>query len=277
MGYARDVNEDARTPVAIRITRPYTTEDEFLTRELETLTRTSIVLVGAQPRPQGVVLRFELALATGQPLVRGEGRVVAFKERVFEDAPGLTLRFTRLDSKSKALVDRAAAMRDARNRPSLPPPLPPTVSSRPPPPLPPPSDPVDLDSTHAEAPRSKALSDRPLRPAAIPSPFRPPSIPSKPAHVETIATAPLDIEPRADARRSADVQGLRGQTSLPSRTATSCSRASASAQRKHADRRDGALDPRRRSPLRRSAKPQLTGPSTAGGRRHRPTTLGANL
>jgi hypothetical protein len=191
MEYARDVNEDARTPVAIRITRPYTTEDEFLTRELETLTRTSIVLVGAQPRPQGVVLRFELALATGQPLVRGEGRVVAFKERVFEDAPGLTLRFTRLDSKSKALVDRAAAMRDARNRPSLPPPLPPTVASRPPPP---PNDPVDLDSTHAEAPRSKALSDRPIRPSATPPPLRVSSAPSPPAIPPTVTAVALEVE-----------------------------------------------------------------------------------
>jgi hypothetical protein len=195
MEYARGVNEDARTPVAIRITRPYTTDDEFLTRELETLTRTSIVLVGAQPRPQGVVLRFELALATGQPLVRGEGRVVAFKERVFEDAPGLTLRFTRLDSKSKALVDRAAAMRDARNRPSLPPPLPP--ASRPPPPaLPPlpPGEPVDLDSTHAEAPQSKIRSERPLHPSTAPLPLPPIPIAASKASIR-IATPPaIDLE-----------------------------------------------------------------------------------
>jgi hypothetical protein len=204
MEYARRVNEDARTPVAIRITRPYTTEDEFLTRELETLTRTSIVLVGAQPRPQGVVLRFEVALATGQPLVRGEGRVVAFKERVFEDAPGLTLRFTRLDSKSKALVDRAAAMRDARNRPSLPPPLPPVSKSVPPPlPVParsepdsePASDPIDLDSTHAEAPQSKTRSERPTRPSAPPHAARPRTVPPPlpPSHAAP-ATPPVDLE-----------------------------------------------------------------------------------
>ena len=117
MEYPWPVADDARSPVAIRITRPYSSEDEFLACELETLTRTSIVLLGAQPRPQGVILRFELALATGTPLVRGEGRVVGYKERAFEDTPGLALRFTRLDSRSKSLIDRAAAMRDARNRP----------------------------------------------------------------------------------------------------------------------------------------------------------------
>lgn len=112
--------DEAKTPVAIRITRPYGSEEEFLARELDTLTRTSIVLLGAQQRPQGVVLRFELALASGAPLVRGEGRVVAFKENAFEDLAGLTLRFTRLDARSKALIDRAAAMRDGRSRPPPP-------------------------------------------------------------------------------------------------------------------------------------------------------------
>jgi hypothetical protein len=219
MGYARNVNEDARTPVAIRITRPYTTEDEFLTRELETLTRTSIVLVGAQPRPQGVVLRFELALATGQPLVRGEGRVVAFKERVFEDAPGLTLRFTRLDSKSKALVDRAAAMRDARNRPSLPPPLPPAASNRPPPPLvPSPSDAVDLDSTHAEAPRSKSRSERPYRPSATP-PLRAPSIPPLSSTLRVATPAAIDLERTHAEAPTSKARTDNAPTTLPDRDA----------------------------------------------------------
>ena len=180
--------DDAKTPVAIRITRPYDDEDAFLARELDTVTKTSIVLLGAQPRPQGVVLRFELALATGAPLVRGEGRVVAYKERAFEDSPGLTLRFTRLDSRSKALVDKAAAMRDARSRPSQTP-LPPSPSmvSPPPPkgfPIPPPAESSstmlsdsDLELTHAEAPRAKSNRPPPLPASATgrPPPVRPAS------------------------------------------------------------------------------------------------------
>jgi hypothetical protein len=104
-------------PAAIRITRPYASEEDYLDRELETLTRASITLLGAQARPQGVVLRFELALSSGLVLMRGEGRVVAFKANAFEGLGGLTLRFTRLDTRSKALVDRAAALREKR-RPS---------------------------------------------------------------------------------------------------------------------------------------------------------------
>jgi hypothetical protein len=109
-------------PVAIRITRPYATEDEYLDRELETLSRASITLLGAQSRPQGVVLRFELALTSGVVLMRGEGRVVGFKTNAFEGLGGLTLRFTRLDTRSKALVDKATALREQR-RPSTRPPL----------------------------------------------------------------------------------------------------------------------------------------------------------
>jgi hypothetical protein len=111
------VAEEPRTPVAVRITRPYASEQEFLSRELETLTRTSVSLLGAPQKPQGVVLRFELALEGGEPLIRGEGRVVGFKAATPGMESALTLRFTRLDARSKALVDRAGALREAKGRP----------------------------------------------------------------------------------------------------------------------------------------------------------------
>jgi hypothetical protein len=132
------VADDARTPVAIRISRPYASEEEFLRHELDTLTRTTVVLLGAQSRPQGVVLRFEVALASGDALIRGEGRVVGFRAASQGVDSGLTLRFTRLDARSKALVDRAAGMRDARARPSIHPSRPAMQAVPAPPPLPPP-------------------------------------------------------------------------------------------------------------------------------------------
>jgi hypothetical protein len=119
-------------PVAIRITRPYATEDEYLEKELETLTRAGITLLGAQARPQGVVLRFELVLTSGAVLMRGEGRVLGFKPNAFEGLGGLALRFTRLDTRSKALVDKAVALREKR-RPSSRPPEPFELPPRPPP------------------------------------------------------------------------------------------------------------------------------------------------
>jgi hypothetical protein len=135
------VTADARPPPAIRITRPYATEEEFLDRELETLSRTGVTLIGAQPRAEGVVLRFELTLSTGQVLVRGEGRVIGYKAGTQPGTGGLSVRFTRLDVRSKALIDKAALLRDQRRQslrpgslsPSFPPP-PPVRGSTPPPP-----------------------------------------------------------------------------------------------------------------------------------------------
>jgi len=113
--YHRAVAENVRPPVAIRIVRPYDSEDELLEHELETVGKTSVVLIGAHPRPTGVILRFEVTLASGTTVLRGEGRVLAHKENAFRGQPGLTLRFTRLDPRSKSVVDRATAMREARS------------------------------------------------------------------------------------------------------------------------------------------------------------------
>lgn len=107
--------ESNRPPVAIRIVRPYESEDELLEHELETVGKTSVVLIGAHPRPTGVILRFEVTLASGTTVLRGEGRVLAHKENAFRGQPGLTLRFTRLDPRSKSVVDRATAMRESRS------------------------------------------------------------------------------------------------------------------------------------------------------------------
>ena len=144
----------AKPPVAIRITRPYQTEDEFVAAELDTISRTGVVLVGAQQRPEGVVLRFELTLASGAPLLRGEGRVIGYKPNVVGSEGGLALRFTRLDSKSKGLVDRVGAMREQRR--SLAPPPPPSArqAEEPPPPPPPPTPAPDPLASSGEIPVS---------------------------------------------------------------------------------------------------------------------------
>jgi hypothetical protein len=158
------VVDEPRPPVAIRVTRPYASEDEYLDHELDLLSRTGITLVGAQPRPQGVVLRFELVLASGQAVLRGEGRVVAFKPNAYQGAGGLALRFTRIDARSKALLDKAALLREQRrpsNRPA--------VSQSPKPPPPPPSAPGSIPSVPPSAP-SAPSSAPPVRVAAATAP-----------------------------------------------------------------------------------------------------------
>jgi hypothetical protein len=168
-------------PAAIRITRPYASEDDYLDKELETLTRASITLLGAQSRPQGVVLRFELALSSGQVLMRGEGRVVAFKANAFEGLGGLTLRFTRLDTRSKALVDKAAALREQR-RPSTRPQFPDQADASAEKIPPPPEAPREMPAPLAAAPEPPPTSQPANIPPAnqSPSSAREPSLASPP-------------------------------------------------------------------------------------------------
>jgi hypothetical protein len=193
------VGDDLRSPaspVAIRITRPYSTEDEFLEQELDTLTRTSVTLLGAQARPQGVVLRFELVLSSGHVLVRGEGRVVGFKPNAHHALGGLTLRFTRLDSKSKALVDKAAALRE-RRRPSAMPGVPhapvPSASNVPQAPSTPP--PVQVSAP--PGPPRRSQTPPPLPPRASGPPPLPPSAAAgpPPLSVEAPAEDPPFVPP----------------------------------------------------------------------------------
>ena len=99
--------------MAIRCLRPYESEEAFLAEERDTLTRTAVTLIGAPSRPRGVVIRFELTLKDGTVLLRGEGRVLSFQPPDEHGPSSLTLRFTRLDAKSKGLVDRAAALRES--------------------------------------------------------------------------------------------------------------------------------------------------------------------
>lgn len=101
------MTSEAKIPVALRVVRPYETPEDFLAVEAGTVAKTGVLLLGANARPQGIILRFELALTSGEPLVRGEGRVVGYRENVMLGLPGLILKFTRLDAASKDFVDRA--------------------------------------------------------------------------------------------------------------------------------------------------------------------------
>lgn len=134
--------EPKAPPVAVRVLRPFANEDALLEAEANAFTRTGVVLIGAPSRPNGVVLRFEICLRDGRVAMRGEGRVVGFRAQSSQEDSALMLRFTRLDVKSKALLDRAVAMREERRSlapPSQPKPAPRVPTPPPPPPPPPPS------------------------------------------------------------------------------------------------------------------------------------------
>lgn len=120
-------------PVALRIVRPYPTEDALLAAESNAFTRTGVVLIGAPSKPSGVVLRYEMCLSDGTPVMRGEGRVVGYRPADESGESALMLRFTKLDVKSKELLDRAVALREERRSLApVPPPAPIPQSTVPP-------------------------------------------------------------------------------------------------------------------------------------------------
>jgi hypothetical protein len=202
------VAENVRPPVAIRIVRPYESEEELLEHELETIGKTSVVLIGAHSRPTGVILRFEMTLASGATVLRGEGRVLAHKENAFRGQAGLTLRFTRLDPRSKAVVDRATAMREAKSQEGA-------TSSRPAP-LPPSNpDPALAEALTASTPAPARVEPAPPPPSERPPPIAARSIELTPPPAPVAEAAPLRTESAEPPSPVAEAAPLRTESAEP--------------------------------------------------------------
>jgi hypothetical protein len=111
------VPENPRPPATIRINRPYGSEKEFVDGDFAWLGRTTIVLPNSPARQAGELIRFELVLTSGAPVFRGEGHVVAHHPPGGPKPPGLEVRFTRIDARSKLILDRVRERRIALSRP----------------------------------------------------------------------------------------------------------------------------------------------------------------
>lgn len=126
-------NEPKKIPLRIRL--PFSTEEEFIQRYGEHVTRGGIFVATKHGKAQGTFLSFELLLADGSRLMRGEGVVEKLVDPQPGGKPGMLVRFTRIDPRTKGLIDlildRRAGLENAQ---------PPTTSHSPP--LPPPSAPA---------------------------------------------------------------------------------------------------------------------------------------
>jgi hypothetical protein len=106
------VPETPRIPF-IRITRPYGSENEFIDGDFGWVGRTTLVLPGGPARAAGELVRFEVVLTTGAPVLRGEGHVVAHHTPGGSRPAGLEVRYTRVDARSKIILDRVRERRSA--------------------------------------------------------------------------------------------------------------------------------------------------------------------
>ena len=109
----------------LRIRLPFASEGEFIERYGANVDRASLFIATRSTKPEGTAISFELVLQDGARLMRGEGVVTEVREGTMGPA-GMRLRFTRLEARTKALVDQIVARQEA----------PPTVSPPEPKPAP---------------------------------------------------------------------------------------------------------------------------------------------
>lgn len=119
----------APTLTPLRIKLPYGTREEFIERYGSNVARGGIFVATRSLKPEGTAIAFEFVLADGTRLLRGEAVVAKAQVDQGGMRAGMTLRFTRLDPQSKALVDLVVA---ARTAPPPPPPTPPPPPADPP-------------------------------------------------------------------------------------------------------------------------------------------------
>lgn len=97
-------------PLPLRVRLPYSTEAEMVERYAGNVARGGVFIATRTPKAEGTAIAFEFVLADGTRVLEGEGVVIKVQSGV---RAGMTVRYTRLDAASKALVDRLVAHRQA--------------------------------------------------------------------------------------------------------------------------------------------------------------------
>ncbi len=119
------MSDEPKPAVPLRVRLPYATVDEFIARYGSNVARGGVFVASKSVKAEGTRLQFEFVLADGTPLLRGEGVVLRTQSGDEGEGrrPGMTVRFTRLDAESKALVDRVVAFRSGEPTPEPPEPI----------------------------------------------------------------------------------------------------------------------------------------------------------
>jgi hypothetical protein len=106
-------------PVVVRVVRPYSSEQDYLSAEAWSIDQRGMLLIGADALPADTAVLFDVALADGQKPIRAEGRVVGVIAASGERPGGLKVRFKRFGAATKAFIERAVKARQAaEERPS---------------------------------------------------------------------------------------------------------------------------------------------------------------
>jgi molecular chaperone DnaK len=151
-----------RVPLRVRL--PFADEAEFVARYGSHVSEQRIFIATRNPKPLGTPLAFELVLVDGVRIMRGEGTVERVTDGVSGqpgNLPGMDVRLTRIDAKTKLLLDsivnRPAPVAEAAAAPSA-------LEAPVPADAPPPVEPVEPSPVKLQV----TLSERPTKKAAVP-------------------------------------------------------------------------------------------------------------
>jgi hypothetical protein len=102
-------------PLVLHVVRPYETEEAYLEAEAWSIDAKTMLLIGQRKLPEDTAVLFDVALSTGEKIIKAEARVVGVVPPAGERPGGVRVRFKRFGAMTKAFIDRALeAQRKAR-------------------------------------------------------------------------------------------------------------------------------------------------------------------
>jgi molecular chaperone DnaK len=214
-----DKRSGQRTPTGLLLKLSYGSVNEFVEKFASNVSRGGLFIRTREPRPVGTHLAFELRLAGGETVLKGEG-VVRWIQR--EDpaahppsAPGMGVQFSTLDAASREVVERIIS---AKERSAAPPVVAPRPLTTPAPTRAP--TPVIPDL----AARPAGATPPPVAPRHTPAPGRIPAQAdlSAPHRVEQLAAGPMKIDIGLPAKPEPVVKKSRAIVGIDLGTTNSC-------------------------------------------------------
>jgi len=210
VGEPPDKRSGRRAPTGLLLKLSYGTVDEFVEKFASNVSRGGFFVRTREPRPVGTPLSFELRLAGGEAVLKGQGIVRWVQEEKPGAHPpvpaGMGVQFTALDDGSREVVERIVREKEALAA------LTPIVAPRPattpePTRAPTPAIPIPAVAlpgatpapAHTPAPGAQAPVPSPPRAADRPAHVPQPSMPaqadlSRPHRIEQVPAGPARVE-----------------------------------------------------------------------------------
>ena len=107
-----DTRKDKRAPVSLKVRFKSATLDEFVEQYSGDISRGGIFIKSKKPMKVGTLLKFEFQLKDQSRLIHGVGRVVWRREPGGDSAPGMGIKFIKMDADSRQLVQDIVETRD---------------------------------------------------------------------------------------------------------------------------------------------------------------------